>query len=209
MGGGGVNQPKADTHAEPLQITGSHLRAVRKAVEHLSLSLGGCLHVVDTFASSKMSADKLNMCENVCVACGKKRTPSSEEVPPPTSLKDHAMPPPPSLSFPFFLEGPLSVARSLLQQLVNKLLGLDARGGLGGWGSSRSGSSSRLLCTKAGRRRCRKLQIRSHYTATNMTGPSAAHYSSSETHSLSVSSNEREQCEASVHCAAEQEAAFP
>lgn len=34
---------------------------------------------------------------------------------------------------------------------------------------------------------------------------SAAHYLSSKTHSLSVSSNEREQCKQSVHCAAEQE----
>lgn len=34
---------------------------------------------------------------------------------------------------------------------------------------------------------------------------SAAHYSSSKTHSLSVYSNEHEQCKQSVHCAAEQE----
>lgn len=34
---------------------------------------------------------------------------------------------------------------------------------------------------------------------------SAAHYLSSKTHSLSVSSNEHEQCKQSVHCAAEQE----
>ena len=34
---------------------------------------------------------------------------------------------------------------------------------------------------------------------------SASHYLSSKTHSLSVSSNEHEQCEQSVHCAAEQE----
>lgn len=58
-------------HAGLLKITGSHLRAVRKAVEHLSFSLGGWLHVVDTFASSKMRTAKLNMCENVWAACGK------------------------------------------------------------------------------------------------------------------------------------------
>lgn len=158
------------------------------------------MHVVDTFASSKMSADKLNMCENVCVACGKKkkilplkRFPS----PPPTSLKDHTMSPP----IPLFFGGSF-ICRAVASAATCKQV---ARTGC----SRSSSSSSRLLCTKPGRRRCRKLQIRSHYTATNMTGPSAAHYSSSETHSLSVSSNEREQCEASAHCAAEQEAAFP
>lgn len=163
------------------------------------------------FVSSKMSTDKLNMCENVCVACGKKNLLPLKRFPPPppttTSLKDHTISLPTPLFF-LFLEGPLSVAQSLLQRLVNKLLGLDERGG-GNDSHSSSSSSSRLLCTKRGRRRCRKLQIRSHYTATNMTGPNAVHYSSSETHSLSVSSNEREQCKASAHCAAEQEAAFP
>lgn len=38
---------------EHAAITGSHLRAMRKTVEHLSVLLGGWLHVVDTFASSK------------------------------------------------------------------------------------------------------------------------------------------------------------
>lgn len=58
-------------HTELRKITGTHLRVVRKAVEHLSFSLGGWLHVVDIFASSKMHTDKLNMCENVWAACGK------------------------------------------------------------------------------------------------------------------------------------------
>lgn len=122
-----VNQPKADRHAEPLQITGSHLRAVRKAVEHLSLSLGGCLHVVDTFASSKMSADKLNMCENVCVACGKKRTPSSEEES--TFLKNHAMSPPHRSLFLFF--GGSSICRAVASAATCKQV---ARTGCTGWG---------------------------------------------------------------------------
>lgn len=38
---------------------------------------------------------------------------------------------------------------------------------------------------------------------------SAAHYLSSKSHSLSVSSNEREQYKQSVHCAAEQETVRP
>lgn len=133
---------------------------------------------------------------------------SSEEVSPPpsTSLKDHTMFfPIPHFSF-FF--GGSSVCRAVASAATCKQVTRTGCTGLEGRGDSHS-SSSRLLCTKAGRRRCRKLQIRSHYTATNMTGSSAAHYFSSETHSLSVSSNEREQCEASAHCAAEQEAAFP
>lgn len=58
-------------HTELWKITGGHLRVVRKAVEHLGSSLGGWLHVVDIFTSSKMHPDKLNMCENVWVACVK------------------------------------------------------------------------------------------------------------------------------------------
>ena len=101
-------------HAEPLKITGSHLRAVRKAVEHLSFSLGGWLHVVDTFASSKMRTDKLNMCENVWAACGKTPLVPLKRFPPP--LKDYTM-----------FWGPLSVEQLLQQPVVNKLLGLDAQ----------------------------------------------------------------------------------
>lgn len=103
-----------DRHTELLEITGSHLRAVRKAVEYLSVSLGGWLHVVDTFASSKMCTDKLNMCENVCAACGKTPLLPLKRFPPP--LKGDTM-----------FSGPLSDERLLQQPVVNKLLGLDAQ----------------------------------------------------------------------------------
>lgn len=135
-------------HAALLKITGSHLRAVRKAVEHLSFSLGGWLHVVDTFASSKMHTDKLNMCENVWAACGKPHSFLLKRFLPP--LKDYTT----------FFWGPLSV--KLRRRVVNKQLGLDAQ--------LLYTVQRRLLCTKPRKRRCRKLQIRSHYTATNMTG---------------------------------------
>lgn len=105
---------RLDRHAGLLQITGSHLRAVRKAVEHLRFSLGGWLHVVDTFASSKMRTDKLNMCENVCAVCGKTPLLPLKRFPPP--LKDYNM-----------FWGPLSVEQLLQQPVVNKWLGLDAQ----------------------------------------------------------------------------------
>lgn len=105
---------RLDRHVELLKITGSHLWAVRKAVEHLSYSLGGWLHVVDTFASSKMHTDKLNMCENVCAPCGKTPLLPLKRFPPP--LKRYTM-----------FWGPLSVEQLLQQQVVNKLLGLDAQ----------------------------------------------------------------------------------
>lgn len=81
-------------HAELLKITGSHLRAVRKAVKQPGFSLGGWLHVVDTFASSKMHTDKLNMCENVWAACGKTPVLPLKRFPSPTPtplLKDSVL----------------------------------------------------------------------------------------------------------------------
>lgn len=59
------------------------------------------------------------------------------------------------------------------------------------------------VCSAPNRKRsCRKLQIRSHYTTTNMTGTVLRIIWA---HSLSVSSNEHEQCKLSVYCAAEHE----
>lgn len=53
------------------KITGSHLRAVRKPVEQFSLSLGGWLHVVDTFASSK-DANRQTQYVRECLGCIRK-----------------------------------------------------------------------------------------------------------------------------------------
>lgn len=60
--------------------------------------------------------------------------------------------------------GPSSVKQSLQQQVVNKLLGLDAQKTVAVYRAALSA----LHQTEKGL--CRKLQIRSHYTATNMTG---------------------------------------
>lgn len=90
--------------------------AVRKAAERLSSSLGGFIHVVDTYASSKMRTDKLNMSEKVWAACGKTPCPSSEEGSSPSQR--------PYVTF----RGPLSVKKLPRLRLVNKLLGRDAHG---------------------------------------------------------------------------------
>lgn len=174
-----------DRHTELLEITGSHLRAVRKAVEYLSISLGGWLHVVDTFASSKMCTDKLNMCENVCAACGKTPLLPLKRFPPP--LKDDTM-----------FSGPLSDEHLLQQPVVNKLLGLDAQ------------KTVTMCCAAASalqqnqKRHCRKLQIRSHYTATNMTGTVLRIiWAPRLIHSVSIPMSMNNASR--VHCAAEQE----
>lgn len=174
-------------HTELLKITGCYLRAVRKAVEHLSFSLGGWLHVVDTFASSKMHTDKLNMCENVWVACGKPQSFLWRGFLP--LFKGYAT----------FFEGPLSVRRLLRQRVVNKLLGLDAQ---------------KTVATLSALHQTQKNKTKKALQETTNQKPlhsnkydrnSAAYYLSSKTHSLSVSSNEREQCKQSVHCASEHE----
>lgn len=72
---------------------------------------------------------------------------------------------PPPLKDCTKLWGPLSVKQLLQQRVVNKLLGLDAQK----TAAVQYIVQHCLLCTKP-KRRCRKLQIRSHYTATNMTG---------------------------------------
>lgn len=69
------------------------------------------------------------------------------------------------------LRPPLSVKRLLRQQVENKRLGLNAQKNVVVY----SMVHRRLLCNKPkeekkDRRRCRKLQIRNHYAATNMTG---------------------------------------
>lgn len=73
----------------------------------------------------------------------------------------------------------------LRHRAVNKLLGRDAR--------ETVAARRCLLCAGTKKRRYRKLQIRSHFTATNMTGTAPQHCLSSTTHSLSVASNEQEQ----------------
>lgn len=178
---------RLDRHAGLLQITGSHLRAVRKAVEHLRFSLGGWLHVVDTFASSKMRTDKLNMCENVCAVCGKTPLLPLKRFPPP--LKDYNM-----------FWGPLSVEQLLQQPVVNKWLGLDAQKTV----AMCSAAPSALHQTR--KKALQETTNQEPLHSNKYDRNSAAHYLSSKTHSLSVSSNEHEQCTQSVHCAAEQEA---
>lgn len=61
-----------------------------------------------------------------------------------------------------------------------------------------------LLCTKP-KRALQETTNQEPLHSNKYDRNSAAHYLSSKTHSLSVSSNEREQCKQSVHCAAEQE----
>lgn len=83
---------------------------MRKPAKRLSLPPGGWLHVVHTFAFSKMRTDKRNLCENVCAACwGKKNkknnNPDSQTVPRLEAL---------------YLWGGL-----LRRRVVNKLLGRD------------------------------------------------------------------------------------
>lgn len=120
------------------------LAAVRKAAEHLSLSPGGGFHVVDTFASSKMRAAQLDVCEKACAAHGK------------TQLSSR----PCSKTLPHF-EALYLPSASLRHRVVNKLLGRDAR---------ETFAACRAAPPKPKKRRYRKLHIRSHFTATNMTG---------------------------------------
>lgn len=138
-------------HAELLKITGSHLRAVRKAVEHLSFSLGGWLHVVDTFASSKMHTDKLNICENVWAACGK----------PQSFLWRRGFLP---------LSKTIQRLRSFICQAVASTASCKQVAWTGCTENSCCVPCSTVCPAPNRKRRCKKVQIRSHYTATNMTG---------------------------------------
>lgn len=134
------------------------LAAVRKAAERLSLSPGGGFHVVDTFASSKMRAGpRVAVREKACAAHGKTQL---------RPLKAFPSPTPAPKTLPHFEALYLSSA-SLRHRLVNKF--------------ARTGCAGNVCCVPCGavcsapnpkkiKRRYRKLQIRSHFTATNMTG---------------------------------------
>lgn len=160
---------------------------MRKAVEHLSFSLGGWLHVADTFASSK-DAHRQPQYVSECLG-GMWKTPvlPLKRFPPPSQrLYDI------SLSF---------ICQAVASKKVNcKHVA---------W----TGCTESSCCVCCGAV-CSALKPKKTLQETPNQEPlhsnkydrnSASHYLSSKTHSLSVSSNEREQCKQSVHCAAEQE----
>lgn len=98
-----------------------------------------------------MRADQDDVCENACAAHGETRPPSSEGVSSPLLRNCTAF------------WGPLSLSLSLSNRVVNNLLGWDARKAVA---VSRTAPSALRLTKKS----YRKLQIRSHFTVTNMTG---------------------------------------
>lgn len=147
---------------------------MRKAVEHLRLSPGGGFHVVDTFASSKMRAGPSRRVRESLRGTWKN--------PPQKAFPPHAC----SKTLPHFEALYLSGA-SLRHRVVNKLLGRDAR---------ETFAACRVALSALRRNQKKALQEATNqkpFHSNKYDRNSAAHYLSSTTHSLSVSSNEREQ----------------
>lgn len=163
---------------------------MRKSAERLSLPPGGWLHVVHIFAFSKMRADKLNVCENVCAACGKTQL---QPPPHPTPARSQTM---------LHFEALYLSSGLLRQRVVNKLLGRDARKTVAAWRTPLSA----LHPTPPKKKALQETTTQEPFHSNKYDRNSAAHYLSSTTHSLSVSSNEQEQCRQCVWSATEQEA---
>lgn len=138
-----------------------------------------------------MRADPDDVCESACAAHGETR---------PRPLK--AFPPPPAPKTVPHFEALYLSSGSLRHRVVNNLLGWDARKAV-------TVSRTALSALRLTKKKLQETTNQEPFHSDKYDRNSAAHYWSSTTHSLHVSSNEQEQCERRACVALRSRRLFP